>query len=261
MIKKLSLLGLVLFIAVMACTSEGAETEPALDPLTGETYFFLREGKFREYQVYEIRYRAVDISDTLRYQLREEVRGTFTNNSGETSHLIHRLVRDDVSQEWELDSIWSARVADQSAISVENNVPFVKIQFPPLVERKWDANLLNSQPLDSFTVITFSPLQDDENTTNFMVPGLPGENSVTPVFTEVLVIQQEAFQDDQDGALEHPVTERDFRTEVYKDSIGLVFKEYNVVKLCTRPDCLGQGIIQSGRFYREVLINEGDFDD
>ena len=90
---------------------------------------------------------------------------------------------------------------------------------------------------------------------------LPGEGTVRPTFTEVLVIEQEASQDDQDGTLEFPITMRDFRTEVYKDSVGLVFKEYNVVKMCTRQECVGQGIIQSGRFYREVLINDGDLDD
>lgn len=261
MIKKLSLLGLIILV-IWACNPDGGETEPSLDPLTGETYFFLREGKFREYDVYEIRYRAVDISDTLRYQLREEVRETFTNSSGDVSHLIHRLTREDENQEWELDSIWSARVVDQAAISVENNVPVVKIKFPPVVDRKWDANMLNAQPLDSFKVITFSPLQDEENNTIFRVPAIPGVgNTVTNAFTEVLVIEQGNYQDDGKGTLDHPISERDFRTEVYRDSTGLVFKQYNVVKMCTRNDCLGQGIIQSGRFYREILINEGELDD
>ncbi len=260
MFKKLSLLSLILITAI-ACSPSGGDSEPALDPLTGETYFFLREGKFREYEVYEIRYSAVDISDTLRYQLREEVREQFTNAAGDVSHIIHRLIRADAGQEWELDSIWSARLLDQSAVSVENNVPIVKVQFPPVVNGSWDANRYNGRALDTFEVLTFSPLQDDENNTVFTVPALPGEGTVRPTFTEVLVIEQEASQDDQDGTLEFPITMRDFRTEVYKDSVGLVFKEYNVVKMCTRQECVGQGIIQSGRFYREVLINDGDLDD
>ena len=72
------------------------------------------------------------------------------------------------------------------------------------------------------------------------------------------MIIQEADQDDLDGELEHPITMRDFRTEVYKDSTGLVYRLHNVVQMCSRPDCVGQGIVQSGRFYREVLINEGN---
>jgi len=260
MIKKLSFLGLF-FLLVASCTSEGGNTEPALDPNIGESYFFLREGKFREYAVYEIRYRAVDISDTLRYELREEVKESFTNRNGDISHLIHRLIRQNDTEAWVLDSIWSARIIEQQAISVENNVPFLKIEFPPVTERKWDGNRYNGRNEDLYDVITFSPEQDELNNTTFRVPPLVGENSVTPVFTEVLVIEQQAFQDDQDGTLEHPVTERDFRTEVYKDSTGLVYRMYNVVQMCTRPDCVGQGIVQTGRFYREVLINEGTIDD
>lgn len=251
MIKKL-LLFLTLF-AFFACGSNTDDGEPALDPLTGETYFFLREGKFREYQVYEIRYLAVDISDTLRYQIREEVKGSFTNGSGDVSNLIHRFSRLDESREWELDSVWSARVIEQQAISVENNVPFVKIEFPPLQERKWNGNRFNNKGSDAYEVIRFSPLQDEENTTVFTVPALPGENSVTPTFTEVLVIEQ---HNDEDN-----ITFRDMRTEVYKDSIGLVYKFSDVVKICSRPECLGLELVESGRLYREVLINEGSLDD
>lgn len=260
MIKRLSLLGLLMLL-VWACTSEGADSVPALDPMTGESYFFLREGKFREYDVYEIRYRAVGISDTLRYQLREEVAESFTNAVGDVSHIIRRLIRQDDTENWQLDSLWAARIVDLEAISVENNVPFVKLQFPPLQERQWDGNRFNDRGEDLYDVITFSPAQDEENNTFFQVPQLEGENSVTPIFTEVLVIEQEAFQDDLDGELEHPVTERDFRTEVYKDSVGLVYKFYNVVRICTNTDCVGQGIVQSGRLYREVLVNEGSLDD
>ena len=152
----------------------------------------------------EIRYRAVDISDTLRYQLREEVAESFANANGDVSHIIRRLIRQDESENWSLDSIWAARIVDQSAISVENNVPFLKIQFPPVQERSWDGNRFNNRDEDTYDVITFNPAQDETNNTFFQVPPLEGENSVSPIFTEVLVIEQEAFQDDLDGELEHP---------------------------------------------------------
>ena len=253
MIKNLSLFVLLLTIALLSCNGNGADGEPALDPNTGETYFFLREGKFGEYQVYEVRYSAVGISDTLRYQLREEVGEAFTNANGDRSHIIQRFSRVDEREAWSLDSVWSARVVGQNAISVENNIPFVKIQFPPVQTRVWNGNAFNAREADQFTVLTFNPAQDDTNNTIFTVPPLEGDNTLTPTFTEVLVIEQ---NNDEDN-----VTFRDFRTEVYKDSIGLVYKFYDQVKICSRPECLGLGLVESGRLYREILFNGGEIND
>ena len=57
------------------------------------------------------------------------------------------------------------------------------------------------------------------------------------------------------------ITFRDMRTEVYVDSIGLVFKDYDVVKLCSRPECLGKNIVESGRLYIESLTAHGFLDE
>lgn len=246
MIKNLSFILLCTVFFTTGCGTAG-ETIPAVDPDAGKSYFFLKEGQFREYEVYEIRYLAVDISDTLSYQLREEVRESF-NNEGSQANIIHRLIRENASQEWELDSVWSARVETDRAISVENNVPIVKIVFPSIRERTWNGNLFNTRSEDEFRVIEFDPTQEDNNT-SFQVP-IPGR---AISFSEVLVIEQNEEEDN--------ITFRDNRLEVYKDSVGLVFKQYDVVKICSRPECLGQGLVESGRFYRELLTAEGTIDE
>ena len=229
----------ILFLAVWACGgSENTETIPAIDPDTGKSYFFLVEGKYREYNVDEIRYLAVDISDTLTYQLREEVGAAFTSPGGQVSHIINRFTRPDDTQPWVLDSVWAARVETDRAVSVENNIPIVKMTFPTIVDRFWDANVFNPAALDTFRVTQFG--------TPFNIGGIAS-------FLEAMVIEQ---HDDEDG-----ITFRDIRREVYADSIGLVLKEYNVVKFCSTPECLGLEIIQSGRFYRERLFNHGFVDE
>ncbi len=234
---------LVLLIVISSCGSSNIEdAEPPLDPDLGKSYFFLAPNKFREYDVYEIRYLAVDISDTLEYQLREEVREEFTVN-GISSRLIHRLVRDNSDQPWSLDSVWSARVERERAVSVENNLPLQKMIFPVDTTRRWDRNLFNSKESLVQKYLTFDePFTQGFNTfLNATVVEVSNQRSQNP-----------------DGI---DVTFRDLRTEVYADSIGLVRKEYEQLRFCTVGPCALQEIVQSGRYYRETLIAHGFLDE
>ncbi|MCE7995500.1 MAG: hypothetical protein HEP71_26210 [Roseivirga sp.] len=242
-----AVLALFLLLFIASACGDTTDSIPAIEPDTGKSYYFLEEGQFREYDVYEIRYLAVDISDTSQYQIREEVKESFVSN-GITSNIIHRFRRENVSQAWELDSVWSARVETDRAVSVENNIPIVKMVFPSVQERKWNGNAFNTRAEDEFRIITFSAAQDEENNTSFQVP-IPG-SAIS--FSEVMVVEQHNDED--------MITFRDNRVEVYKDSIGLVFKQYDVVKICSRAECLGQELVESGRFYRELLTSEGKID-
>lgn len=240
---RLEYLVLLLLVIASSCgntTSEDAE--PPLDPDLGKSYFFLSPNKFREYEVYEIRYFAVDISDTLEYQLREEVREEFTVN-GIQSHLIHRLTRLDSNEPWRLDSVWSARVERERAISVENNIPLQKMVFPVDTTRRWDRNLFNSKESLVQKYLTFNE------------PFTQGFNT----FLKAIVVEVSNQRSQNPDGID--VTDRDLRTEVYADSIGLVRKEYEQLKFCTVGECALQEIVQSGRYYREVLTAHGTLDE
>jgi len=220
---------------VLACNvTETAPIEP-LDPSLGQTYFFLNEGKFREFDVYEIRYHGVDISDTFRFQLREEVNEPFINDVGDSSYLIYRYVRANETENWKLDSIWTARVEQDFAVSVENNRPFVKMVYPVIVGETWDGNAFNTGDVDQYEIKTFG--------TFFNLP-----NSLIS-FEKAMEIEQNIADDS--------ITFRDNRREVFADSVGLIYKEYDVLKYCSLPECLGQRMIQSGRFYTETLTAHG----
>lgn len=237
--KKTFLLLFILFLAVSAC-EPGVDPIPAIDASTGKSYFFMVPNKYREYNVREIRYSAVDISDTMNYQLREEVKGAFINNQGEESRIIHRLTRANNTQPWSLDSVWTVRLEKDRAVSIENNVSKVKLVFPAQTGRVWDGNIYNTKPADQFRILNFGAL------TNIAV----NDDLET---TTTLTVEQE---NDQDG-----ITFRDIRREVYADSIGLISKFYDVVKICSRPECTGQNLVESGRFYRETIIAHGFIDE
>lgn len=235
MFRRLPVISFLSFLLLVACDT-GEEPIPALDPDTGKSYFFLVENKYREYNVREIRYSAVNISDTLNYQLREEVKGSFVNNQGEVSRIIHRLTRANSSQPWALDSVWTARLEKDRVVSIENNNSIVKMVFPAQANRVWDGNIYNTKPVDQFKILNIGVA------TNLAV------NEDLEV-TQTMTIEHE---NDEDG-----ITFKDMRREIYADSIGLISKLYNVVKICSRPECLGQGLIESGRFYRETIYAHG----
>lgn len=229
---------LLIFLLIAACgNSDDEPSEPPLAEDLGETYFFLREGKYREYDVFEIRYFAVDLSDTFNYQIREEVKEPFISASGDSAFILNRFRRATEDEEWELDSVWTARIEDQRAVSVENNIPFVKMVFPATTTRSWDGNLLNARPVRL------------QRYRNFAEPFTVGFNT----FLRTAVVEMSNATDS--------ITFRDIRVEVYADSVGLVEKNYDVVTLCTRPECLGQNIVQVGRVYQEKIIAHGFVDE
>lgn len=239
MFKNVLLVFFISLLAIIACTPSD-ELIPAEDPNTGKSYFFAENNKFREYNVREIRYSAVGISDTSVYQLREEVKESFVNNLGEESRLIHRLTRPNENTNWELDSVWTVRIERDRAVSIENNIAIIKIVFPAITGRTWDGNLYNTKDVDQFQITNFGAV------TNIAV------NDDLEVTRTLTVIQE----DDGDG-----ITFKDFRREIYADSIGLISKLYDVVKICSRPECLGLNQIESGRFYRETIIAHGFIDE
>jgi hypothetical protein len=234
-LKSWILLSLLIAL-VVACGGDDEEPEQPIDPNRGKSYFFLEPGKYREYNVYEIRYSGVGFSDTSEYQIRVEVGEGFTSG-GETSHLVNRFRREDATERWELDSVWTARIEGNKGISVENNVPIVKMTFPLDTGNRWDSNLLNSrQPVVS-RVVNFN--------SNFTV----GLNT----FLKTAEVE---FSNFDDG-----IVDRFISKEVYRDSIGMIYKLYDSVKYCTRDCQLGSQIVQSGRYYREELIAHGFLDE
>ena len=236
MAKKVFLSLILVLMVALACFS-GRGTDPVmpLDPTLGQSYFFLVEGKFREYDVREIRHHGVNISDTFNYQLREEVKEPFINDRGDTSHIVFRYVRTTATASWSLDSTWSARVNQDYALTVENNKPFVKMLYPTIKGTTWDGNAFNTSEIDQYEIVPFDAF--------FSIP-----NSLIS-FEKAMEIEHNVEDDS--------VTVRDNRKEVFADSVGLVYKRYEVYKYCSLPACLGQKIIQSGRFYTETLTAHG----
>ena len=202
------------------------------EALVGFNYFPLELGTYRTYQVDKIRYSLLAPTDTARYQLKELVADTF-HTSREVNYILHRFSRKSEQDQWQLDSVWSARRTENHAVLVENNIPFVKMVFPVRLNKVWDGNLFNSRPVDEYEITEI------------------GGSTDTPAgrFDEVLTV----FENNDPDTLIF----QDIRQSIYARNVGLIYRKSSILKFCnTDPDCLGN--LESGIKFEQVLMDYGN---
>ena len=197
----------------------------------GLEYFPLETGQFRVYDVDEILY-SISSFDTLKYQLKESVVSTFENAEDGITYTIHREKRNTDQETWKLDSVWSARKTNSIAVSVENNISFVKMVFPIKNDLRWDGNVLNSLAEKQYVY--------DMN--------LEKMTFSEQVFTDLVKVIQ--------SDVEENIVNRDERYEIYAKEVGLVEKYGMSLMYCT-VDCPSQKTIVSGRFIQQTLTSYG----
>ncbi len=106
-----------------------------------ESYFPLITGKYIIYDVDSFGYWA--FHDTVlhaHYQIKEEVDSPFIDNTGNQAFKIIRSRREDESSPWLVTDIWSANLTDHTAEKVEENLRFIKLDFPVILNREWFGN-------------------------------------------------------------------------------------------------------------------------
>lgn len=213
---------------MLAGCTETKEPDP---DRTGYNYFPLEAGTYRIYKVEGVRYNAFLDSTVFSYKLKEAVVDTFSNLESGISYILHRQTLDD-NGEWQIDSVWTARRDDFNAVTVEHNVPIVKLVFPFEENKIWDGNRLNDKANDEFEMVEVRK---------------PWADSFGNYNLSVTVIEEEL-----------PDTFVNFisKKEVYAKDVGLVYKE-NIVLDFMQGEFYGKGFIESGIRYHQYLIEYG----
>ena len=131
------------FILLIFFSCKKNSTEPiAID----ESYFPLVTGKYIIYDVDSQGWNSFfDTTDTdyyrnSHYQIMEEVDSQYIDNTGNTAFKIIRSRRENESSPWMITDIWSANLTDHTAEKVEENLRFIKLDFPALLNRQWYGN-------------------------------------------------------------------------------------------------------------------------
>lgn len=199
----------------------------------GYDFYPLETGAYRTYQVLEVIHSPLNLPDTSVFELKEVVADTFTDNAEQLNYVLQRFKRLSSEDPWILDSLWATYRNEIQAIVYENNIPVMKLVFPLMERKKWDANSLSSKASDEYEMIDlFVPYQENGLDFNSTVTVLQEENLDSLIFF-------------------------DFRKEIYAKNLGLVEKTVSRLKFCQDDSCIGQKIIEEGRQYKQVLIEYG----
>lgn len=143
--------------------------------------------------------KKVNKNDTLKYQLKEIIDTVFDDNIGHPTYRIERYTRNDTNPSWQIQDVWYQGIVDNAAYKVEENVKYLKLRFPVVLNKSWNGNLYNTEdPLD------------------YKITSIDKQDTVNGIqFDKVLTVTQ---QDKLDAI------EKYYFIEKYAKNIGLIQK-------------------------------------
>ncbi|MDX5437926.1 MAG: hypothetical protein LPK03_12065 [Pontibacter sp.] len=241
--KNTLLLLLVLLGLLTACEDKYKDPDPKL---MGYEYFPLEVGSYRIYNVTDIRFKS-DVGDTTRFQMRERVDTTFTDQTGALNYKIIRSIRANENSAWEDDSVMTAVRSVNNLILMQNNTKYVKMVFPVKEGKHWIGDAYNDRVASDYAVnerdgkelYTYRNVGE-----NYYLNGNTFPNTVE-------IIQGDYTSDD---------FVVDKRKEVYAEEIGRIYRQFTkiIFSPCSPQDCkYGEDYKIYGHERHEELIAHG----
>lgn len=225
-------INILVFLALALIVLSCSETKEISPEDTGINYFPLEVGNYAIYHVEGVEYINTVDSVPFSYELKETVVDSFQNLELGISYKLLREVRENESDLWKTDSVWTSRKDNIRAIRMENNVSFICLVFPIKENKTWDVNGYNDQDIDEYEMIDVrKPF-----------------NGSFDSFGESLTVVQEDIPD--------KVVNFISRKEVYSKDVGLVYKE-NIKLDWAQGDLINKEIIESGIKYYQSIIEYG----
>lgn len=221
--RKLYLICIFFPLLAISC-SEIEESEVDL----GLSYLPLTLGKSWVYSVSEIIYFGESDTETSSYYYRDKVQSDYFDEEGQQVFVFVREKSTDLNN-WQPWQTFTYKISSSSLIKNQGNQQVVPLVFPPTQGKRWNAHVFNGSQEEYYQLQALAQYQLDDAEYQDVVK----------------VVQQE--EDDR-------IILRDNRYEVYAKDIGLVESYYEVLNYCSRNDCLGQQIIESGRLTHLKLI-------
>lgn len=207
------------------------------DPISSESgslynYFPLKPGSYIVYSVDSIFHRYEDdatnnpdsLIDTFHYEVKEVIDSDFIDGEGDVAWRISRYYRDSSAVPWNFTSLWTAKLTNQSAQKVEENVRFVKIAFPVKENKSWNGNLFNFMPEEDYSI--------EEANQPLSIGGFSFDSSMT-------VLELDDFN------LLHQI----YKQEKYVYGVGLAYRQRDSININ------GLGNITNGIQFRQSMID------
>lgn len=203
------------------------------DPTRDLGYDFqpLEIGNFWEYAVEETIVFGENDSETSNFFIRDKVDYSYRNEAGEIVYVILRE-KGTSRNNYISDGNYALFIRNNALVRMQNNERVVMLPFPPRLGRSWDGRVYSSNQSEQFEIDLLGGYAlDDRN------------------YTQAARVLQEEDDD--------LITFRDKRYDVYVKGIGQIEHFYEVLTYCSRNDCLGQQLVDSGRKTHMKIINYG----
>ncbi|EON76715.1 hypothetical protein ADIS_2774 [Lunatimonas lonarensis] len=193
----------------------------------------LQVGRFWVYEVEQREYFGEADFEDSHFFYRDQITEELTNAQGQP---VYRVVRQRSvdRQQWDNELAYSLRMDESRLVRWMNNSQHILLIYPVQPLRQWDANLFNPTGPEIFAIERIGSHAMGER-----------------VFPSAVLVRH---MEDDDF-----ITFRDNRYEVYAENVGLVESYSEVFTYCSRSACLGQQIIQAGRFIHLKLSTHGIF--
>ncbi|MEB2779136.1 hypothetical protein U3A58_01935 [Algoriphagus sp. C2-6-M1] len=206
MIRRLPFILILALTLFSSCDREIEEGQVDL----AYTFQPLEIGLFWIYEVDQTTYFGENDAEQGLFYYKDRIRSFYTNAEGEQVFIVQRTKSSDQTA-WNTILEYTLIQRKQSLVRTIGNQALVILVFPPRDGQIWDGNAYRAELEDDFE-LTYSG------------------NSIR--------VNQEESDDE--------VTFRDIRYEVYEKEVGMVEKYDEVLTYCSRNDCLGDMLIDSG---------------
>jgi hypothetical protein len=225
-----SLLTLIL-LGLMLCLNNACDSETeTLDFNYNLSYFPMDSAHWVIYQVDSVIYSKFlsGGKDSVSWQLKEVIAGTFIDNEGREARKIERYTRRNESQLWTaIDPVvWYALRDSQRAERMEGDLRFIKMVFPISEGKSWKGNSqINTDNSDLKLYADWNYTYTDIDQPKTIVAQDFSGNTVSNSFDKTLTVSQ-TTREDNDNLVEYS-----YGTEQYAENVGMIFKELWLLEL------------------------------
>ena len=208
--------------------------------LLGLDYYPTTIGKYVVYNVDSSIYNSLlQTTVTTKYQIKEKITGTFTDNEGQDALRLERFIKkynplksyDSIA--WTIKEVWMINATNKSIQVVEGNVRFTKLIFPIQQNAGWDGNAKNTigEWLYTYDYID------------------KAETIGTKALEKVLLVKQKEYR---------TLISYQNYNEKYAKGVGLVYREItDILSNNVIANVPVEGRIEDGVIYKQTLVTYG----
>lgn len=191
----------------------------------------LEVGLFWEYEVEQTIIFGENDTETNTFFFRDKIDYSYLSEEGTTVYVILRE-RSENRLNWVGVENFALFVRNNALVRMKDNERVVFLSFPPKLNKSWDSKIYSSHESEEFTI------------------DLMGSYELKSVNYNEAVRVLHQMDDDK-------ITSRDNRFQVFVKNIGMIEQFSEVLSYCSRNDCLGQLLVDSGEKLHLKIINYG----